>query len=359
MHRGAEVAFEAIASEMSKSSDDDIYLLGSGSARPGAPYTFIHAPAISRKHFERAPRLPFFREEYAYEDLTFVAGYLSRYRPSHFDATVTCSYPLISLLLSRWPPLRPRPAHFFVTQNGDWPAFSTHLEFRPFRCDGLVCTNPDYFVRNEARWRCALIPNGIDPQRFTPGPDDRARFGLPTDAVVVVMVSALVETKRVIEGVRAVAEVPGAYVVVAGDGPLREEFDRVAGELLPGRHVRLTLPAEEMPLLYRSADVFLHPALQESFGNVYIEAAACGIPLVAHNFSVSRWIFGENHPGLVDARSTAQLADAISRAAAGGQPDRYALAVDVAERFSWSEIARQYRYFFGDVARGGDSGPAP
>ena len=154
--------------------------------------------------------------------------------PNDFDITVTCAFPW-----TQWALRRPvlgghRPQNVFVTQNGDWPAFSNKAEFRFFDCDGLVCTNPDYFERNADRYRCALIPNGVDLDRFHPGPSERERLGLPERGPIVLMVSALIPSKKVAEGMEAVAKVPGANLVVAGDGPVRDEIHKLAGELFPG-----------------------------------------------------------------------------------------------------------------------------
>src|SRR3546814_12350094 len=85
----------------------------------------------------------------------------------------------------------------FVTQNGDWPAYASNTEYRSFSCDGLVCTNPDYLERNSVRWNCALIPNGVDLARFSPGAAERARFGLPEGRPIVLMVSAFLPTKQI------------------------------------------------------------------------------------------------------------------------------------------------------------------
>ena len=73
---------------------------------------------------------------------------------------------------------------------------------------------------------------------------------------------------------------PDAHLVVAGDGHLRQEGDALAQQLMPGRYSRISLTAPEMPDLYRSADVFLHMSLLESFGNVFLEAMASGLPIV-------------------------------------------------------------------------------
>ena len=107
-----------------------------------------------------------------------------------------------------------------MTQNGDWAADGRGREPRFFSCDGLICTNPLYYERNRQRWHSTLIPNGVDPARFNPGPERKAELGLPTERPIVLMVSALEPGKRVIEAMRAVADVPDAYLVVAGDGPL-------------------------------------------------------------------------------------------------------------------------------------------
>jgi glycosyltransferase involved in cell wall biosynthesis len=88
--------------------------------------------------------------------------------------------------------------------------------------------------------------------------------------------------------------VPRAFCVIAGDGPLRNGVDHLAAKLLPGRFLRSTFPHELMRVLYRSANVFLHAAVRESFGNVYIEALVSGTPIVAHNDEVTRWIFKLN-----------------------------------------------------------------
>ena len=347
--RGAEVAFESVAAGIARLGLDEVTLFGSGAPIADRPYQFRSFGLIPRERFERAPKFPPFRTEYIYEEATWALNYLTRYRPGAADITVTCSYPFVNWILSRWPPAGNRPAHVFVTQNGDWPAYSDKSEYARFRCDGLVCTNPDYYERNRLRWPSVLIPNGIDPDRFSPGPATRARFDLPESGPVILMVSALVESKRVLEGMRAVARIPDAHLVVAGDGPLRDQFDALGAQLMPGRFRRMTLPLDQMPDLYRSADVMLHPTFHESFGNVYAEALAIGVPVVAHDYPVTRWIFGEDYPGLVDAADEPAVTGALTRAIQQGRPDAMTRTQAAAERFSWTTIARQYRDFFASI----------
>ena len=69
-----------------------------------------------------------------------------------------------------------------------------------------------------------------------------------------------------------------------------------------------------MPELYHSADVLLHMSQTESFGNIYVEAMCSGLPIVAHDSAVTRWILGEDHPGLVDTTDLAAVSRAVGPA---------------------------------------------
>jgi len=349
VHRGAEVAFEAIATEIAEMGLDEITLVGSGEPIAGRPYKFRNVRLMPREKFERFPKYPPFRTEYIYEEATWVFNYIRKYSAQDADLTVTCSYPFVNWMLTRWPIKGSKPAHVFVTQNGDWPAYSEKYEYTKFQCDGLVCINPEYYERNKKNWPSILIPNGIDPTQFQPGGAVRDRFGLPNGKPIVLMVSALVESKRVLEGMHAVARVPDAHLVVAGDGLLRDEFDRLGNELMPGRFQRISLPINQMPDLYRSADVLLHPTFWESFGNVYVEALAIGLPVVAHDYSVTRWIYGEDYPGLINAGDEAAMTTALLRAINEGRPDALDRSPLAATRFSWKKIASEYREFFEQV----------
>ena len=344
--RGAEAALENVARQLARRGCA-VTLVGGGDPRPGEPYQFIQADVSARERFEKWLRIPPLRNEYRWEELTFARPLRRAYRPADYDVTVTCSYPFVNWVL-RGRRTAGRPRHVFVTQNGDWPAQRKNGEYRFFSCDGLVCTNPEYFERQQHTWRCALIPNGMDASRFGPGPAERAAFGVPAAGNVVLMVSALIPSKFVAGGVRAVAALPGVHLLVAGDGPQRAEIDALAAQLLPGRFTRLTTTMDRMPALYRCADVFLHLSRDEAFGNVYIEALATGLPVVAHDYATARWILGP-HGRLVDSTRdelvTAALRDAL--AAPRDADARHAFA---AGRFDWPAVGAQYADFLQQVA---------
>lgn len=347
--RGAEVAFESVAAGLAQAGGFDVTVAGAGREIPGRPYKYLRAGMVPRERFEKFPKFPPMRSEFRWEELTFAWNLRRAARELRPDVTVTCSYPFVSWVLRGMRDSRGRRArHVFVTQNGDHPARRTNSEYKLFRCDGLVCTNPEFYDFNKAAWRSALIPNGVDVDRFSPGPGERAELGLPRDGKIVVMASALIPSKNVALAVEAVAKLDGVSLAVAGDGPCRDDVDRLGRELLGSRYVRTVLTPDKMPGFYRSGDVFLHLSREESFGNVYIEAMACGLPVVAHDYGTTRWILG-NKATLLDTSDPAATAEAIRRALDGPRPDKQALHRAVSERFSWPVITAEYARFFREL----------
>ncbi|WP_206367618.1 glycosyltransferase family 4 protein [Sphingomonas piscis] len=335
----------AVASELARLGHE-VTLIGSGDCRSDIPYRYLRAPLIPRERFERIPSLPVFRSETAWEEATFLAGFLKIYRPQQYDVTLTCSYPFLNWALRARKFKGTRPAHVFVTQNGDWPARSQRSEFRYFDCDGLICINPDYYRHNQSRYEVALIPNGVDLTKFHPGADSRAQFCLPSGVPIVLMVSALIESKMVETGIRAVSSMSDVHLVVAGDGPLREQLRAKAEAIMPGRYHNFTVAADRMPELYRSVNVFLHLSRDESFGNVFVEAMASGVTTVAWDLERTRWITGETamlSPDGDEAALIGQLIEAIEHPKSKDVITRRAL------QFSWTSIAQQYREFLNVV----------
>jgi glycosyltransferase involved in cell wall biosynthesis len=156
----------------------------------------------------------------------------------------------------------------------------------------------------------------------------------------------VIPSKRVRAGIVAVNKVAGAHLVVAGDGPLRDEIDQTAARLLPGRYTRLSVAPQEMPSLYQSADVFLHLSEEESFGNVFLEAMACGLPIVGNDSSRLRWIVGDDEY-LLNSDNSDDVSEKLLAAWKENQSKERRLAR--AKSFSWKQIAKTYLNFFQEV----------
>jgi glycosyltransferase involved in cell wall biosynthesis len=345
--RGAEVALERVADYIAQAPGCEVTVFGSGPKIAGRHYRYVPVSCVPRDRFENWPLLPMFRDECAYEELTFAWNLWRAFDPDDFDLTLTCGYPFLNWVL-RQRRRRGRPGHVFVTQNGDWPAWSRGAEFRFFSCDGLICVNPAHEARNRDRWPCALVSNGVELERFRPGPGQRERFGAPSDAAVVLMVSALIATKNVAAGVRAVAKLPRGFLLLAGDGPLRAEIDALAEELLPGRYRRLTCARDEMAALYRSADVFLHVAREESCSIACLEALASGLPIVAADTPVARWLL-EDQAAFVEYGDEACVADALLSAMKLVETEHLSARAALARRRTWAASAAKYLEFLREI----------
>jgi glycosyltransferase involved in cell wall biosynthesis len=341
--RGAEVAFMSIGEQLAKRGHT-VTLFGSGQPRDGKAYAFQHVGSIAREKFEKLPNGPLFRDDTAYEELTFAASLSRHLKPSHFDIVCGCSYPFTNWVLRRPTAGGQKPKTVFITQNGDHPATAGNREYRFFGCDGIVCINPDFYENNKTRWNAVLIPNGVDTARFRSAVGDRLRFGLPAGKKIVLMVSAFIASKRVDKAIEVVSRLPDIHLAVAGNGPERDHILSLAQKLLPGRFTNMTLSAQDMPALYHSADAFLHMSKAEAFGNVYIEALASGLPVVAHDIPRHRWVVGETgfYANTDDVDATAKaLSDALG--ASGNKRDERIAAT---AKYDWSLIAEKYERFF-------------
>jgi glycosyltransferase involved in cell wall biosynthesis len=105
-----------------------------------------------------------------------------------------------------------------------------------------------------------------------------------------------------------------------------------------------------MPLLYRSSNVLLHMAIQEPFGNVYIEALTSGTPIVAHDDENTRWIL-EDHACLVDTNLQPLLVKTLTRAMHTPAENTARGVAFASSRYSWNLVARRYSEFFAEVLR--------
>lgn len=361
VRRGAETSFLELAKALSRTSSLEIELFGSGNdGLPGIPSHRV--ACLARERFERWPKIPCLRTENHYEELVFTLSLMTRgaYQPERFDAVIACTYPYVNWFLQRAGG-RSRPKQIFVTQNGDWMCQASSREYRYFRCDGLVCINPAYFERHRARYASTLIPNGVDPSLFRPRltGEQKSEPGGRADRPVVLMISALIPSKNVAAGIRAVANLRDAVLVVAGDGPERAAIAELAAQLLPGRHHLLgSVEPSRIPDLYRQADVFLHLSVEEPFGIVYLEAAASGLPIVAPGVEVPRWILGDS-AFFADAGDTASVSRAIEEALSPeakttrGAAARSRILAD----WTWDIQAAKYHQFIERIVSGVDQRP--
>ena len=209
--------------------------------------------------------------------------------------------------------------------------------------------------------RSRVIPYGVDVAAFCPAPERRPlwrrRLGIPDGAPLLLGVGRMATKKGfqvLIEILPALlAEFPELRVVLAGGGDLLERFREVVrpwgGQVhLPGPVLRDTLPD-----LYRSADLFVLPAVHDGKGNVdglpnvILEAMASGLPVVASGISGIPLAVEDGRTGLlVPERDPAALLGALRRlladpAAARSMGERGRRKAEA--ELTWDAVAARYR----------------
>ena len=190
--------------------------------------------------------------------------------------------------------------------------------------------------------KISVVRNGVDMERFVPvdPAEARAQLGL-RDGPVVASVGNLVSGKGHEIVIDALAKLPGASLVIVGDGPERQALEsRIVrlglsrrAMLVPGR------PQAELKWIYGAADAIVLASSREGLPNVLLEALACGTPAVASRVGGIPEVITDPVAGrLVDERTPQAFAREIG-ALLATLPSRDATR-RFAERFHWDATAR-------------------
>jgi len=212
--------------------------------------------------------------------------------------------------------------------------------------------------------RIEIVPPGVDHAFFSPGDQRGARLALGLGSgPVLLFVGRIQPLKRLDVAVEALdrLEHDDARLVVVGgpsgvQGP--DELERVqklaaARGVLDRIHWVAPQPHHLLSTYYRAADVCLVPSRSESFGLVALEAAACGIPVVAAAVGGLRSIVEHGRTGfLVEGHDPAYVAAYVDEVL--GSPALAAeLSANAAERarsYTWSTTAARLRRLYADLA---------
>lgn len=211
-----------------------------------------------------------------------------------------------------------------------------------------------------------FIPPGVNTSLFCPRPGqaDPPNVHLPHTGPLVLMGGRIARTKGLELGLaafqQALATFPEANLAIFGgsESPSEEERD-VMGRLHEYREHRGIarkvfflggLSQDELPAIYRRANVFLLPSRHEPFGMVALEAAACGVPLVVSSHA---GIAGElehgKHAMVAHPEDAPEFTAAILELL--GNPERaQAMAAEALEHinghYSWEGIMRKHVAFW-------------
>jgi glycosyltransferase involved in cell wall biosynthesis len=122
-------------------------------------------------------------------------------------------------------------------------------------------------------------------ERFAPSSEVTTvheELGIPSDAKIILTVCRLAPAKNVSHLIRAFSllQSTDTYLVIVGDGPRRARLESLAQQLGAADRVRFVGWQSDTVRFYQSADVFVLPSTYEPFGQVLLEAMACGVPCI-------------------------------------------------------------------------------
>ena len=250
------------------------------------------------------------------------------------------------------------------------PGWRDRSEAELINCADAICVScveeEQQFRRlyGDPQGRIEIVAPGVEHAFFAPGERSGARFALGIDerVPVILFVGRIQPLKGPDVAIRALAELdrPDARLLVVGGASGRDGDAEVsrARELVDelGLSTRVEFvppqPHHILSTYYRAADVVIVPSRSESFGLVALEAAACGIPVVASAVGGLQSLVDDGETGfLIAERDPAMYARAIARIL-----DDPLLAASMAvaaaaraKRYTWGFAAARLRRLYADL----------
>jgi glycosyltransferase involved in cell wall biosynthesis len=195
--------------------------------------------------------------------------------------------------------------------------------------------------------KIALHYTGLDRDRFRPFDHPQLRrqlseelgFALPERAPLLACVGALIERKGQAFAIRALREVPGARLVLVGKGEDEAHLRSLAASEGVADRVFFagSIDHDLMPLILSAADVMVLPTANEGLANAWVEALACGTPVVTCDVGGARELIASDIAGRLVERTPEAVAKGIN-AVLNNPPPREAVAA-LTEAFSWDANA--------------------
>lgn len=204
------------------------------------------------------------------------------------------------------------------------------------------------------------IHSAVDTQAYRPERDDRwfkQTFDLPDESITVGMIAQFIPRKGHATLLDAIPEiirtVPSARFVLLGQGPLLQEIKKQVEAAKLTDHVRLPGFRHDMARVLPNLDVLVHPASMEGLGVSLLQAAACGVPVVATPVGGIPEIVQNGENGyLVPAEDSKELARAVRKLASDAST-REAMGLRgreiVLERFSIDQMVAKNRAIYGEL----------
>lgn len=196
--------------------------------------------------------------------------------------------------------------------------------------------------------KIAIHYTGLDRDRFRPLDHQGLRTMLgqtigvpiPETKPVFTSVGALIERKGQDLAIGALAAIKDAQLLLVGKGPDEKHLRNLARDLRVEDRVHFlgSVDHDLLPVILSASDAMVLPSASEGLANAWVEALACGTPLVIADAGGARELVTSSDAGLIVDRTLEGVTQGLQSLLAS-PPDRAKVAA-MAERFSWDENAR-------------------
>ncbi|MBF0446317.1 MAG: glycosyltransferase family 4 protein, partial [Magnetococcales bacterium] len=161
-----------------------------------------------------------------------------------------------------------------------------------------------------------VLRNGVDLEKFTPQDPTPLRKRLGITSTTLLSVGYLIDRKGHDLIIRAMEKLEACNLLIAGDGPNREELLLLIKELGLENRIKLLgeIPHTELIVYYGAVDALVLASSREGWANVLLEAMACGTPVVASKAWGTPEVVANADAGvLMEERSVQGVVDGVNK----------------------------------------------
>lgn len=200
---------------------------------------------------------------------------------------------------------------------------------------------------------------GLDRDRFRPLEHTQLRtqlskelgFALPDNVPLLSCIGALIERKGQDIAIAALAGIEGARLILVGKGDDEQHLRELARDLGFAERVHFagSLDHDLMPLVLSASDVMVLPTMNEGLANAWVEALACGTPVVTCDVGGARELIVNDTAGRLVERDPESVAAGVNEIL--NAPPRRVDVAALASRFSWETNAAELAAHYNRLAR--------
>lgn len=168
-------------------------------------------------------------------------------------------------------------------------------------CDYLAGNTPDLvnYLNSQAKNKKGIfyLPNFAEIKKENP--IERQQYGIPENAYLIFSLGRFHKNKAFDTLLYALEKIPNAYLLLGGDGDLKQSLVNQAKELSISKRVKFIGWVKNIASFYRCADLFVCPSRHEPLGNVVLEAMAYKIPIVTTDSAGPSHLIENGKSGLI------------------------------------------------------------